>query len=148
MLSVTSLSNTNSTKIVELEEALASQLRDTIAGREEVEIAGFTEDEILALTSISLRARSLASMRNITSWLEEDEDGKQSSAWDIFNAITDRGQLGYREEETVCWCSKISPLNTDYKCFSADGTVSGSANSPRILEEAGNELFWQSPYGR
>lgn len=101
MMTVTSLSNTNSSKIVELEEELASELRDIVAGREEIEISTFSEDEIIALTAVALRARSLASMRNVSSWLQEDEGGKQSSAWDIFSALTDRGRLGHREEETV-----------------------------------------------
>lgn len=33
--------------------------------------------------------------------MDEDEGGKQSSAWDIICALVERGRLGYREEERV-----------------------------------------------
>ena len=100
-LSVTSLSNTNNAKILELEEELSTSLRDAIAGREELEIAVFTEDESLALGHICTRFAVLAKARNLVPCLEEDEGGKQSSAYDILTALADRGKLGYREEETV-----------------------------------------------
>lgn len=101
MLETTSLSNTNSTKIVELEEELASSLRDAIAERDELEIASFSEDEVLALTAICTRLAALAGTRDMIGWMEEDEGGKQSSAWDIISALAERGRLGYKEEETV-----------------------------------------------
>lgn len=100
-LSVTSLSNTNTAKILELEEELSTLLRDAIAGREELDIAAFTEDESLALGHICTRFAVLAKVRNLVPCLEEDEGGKQSSAYDIFTALADRGKLGYREEEAV-----------------------------------------------
>ena len=101
LLNATSLSNTNSTKILELEDELASSLRDAVAGRDELEIASFTEDEVLLLTGICTRLAVLAGARDMTSWMEEDEGGKQSSAWDIVSALVGRGKLGYKEEETV-----------------------------------------------
>ena len=97
MLDATSLSNTNSSKILELEEELATSLRDTLGGRDELELASFDEDEILALTAVCARLSTLAGTRDITSWMEEDEGGKQSSAWDIVSAIAERGRLGYKE---------------------------------------------------
>ena len=65
-LSATSLTNTNSTKILELEDELSSSLRDAVAGRDEIEVASFTEDEVLALGAIcavlpSLRAQTPSS---------------------------------------------------------------------------------------
>ena len=101
MMDATSLANTNSTKILELEEELATSLRDTLKGRDELELASFDEDEILALTAICARLATLAGARDITAWMEEDEGGKQSSAWDILSAIAERGRLGYKEEEQV-----------------------------------------------
>ena len=101
MMDATSLSNTNSTKILELEELLSTSLRDVIQGRDELEIASFSEDEILALSGICTRLATLAGARNMTSWMEEDEGGKQSSAWDIMTALVERGKLGYKEEESV-----------------------------------------------
>ena len=101
MMDATSLSNTNSKKILELEEQLSLSLRDLLKGRDELEIASFSEDEILALTSVCTRLATLAGTRDMTSWIEEDEGGKQSKAWDIIMALVERGKLGYREEETV-----------------------------------------------
>ena len=39
---------------------------------------------------------------DLTAWMEEEEEGKQSSAWDIICALAERGRLGYKEEELVC----------------------------------------------
>lgn len=100
-MDATSLSNTNSTKILELEDELSTQLRDLIAGREDIEITTFSEDEVLALSAWCMRLSVLAGARNMTAWTEEDEGGKQSSAWDIVSALVERGRLGYKEEETV-----------------------------------------------
>ena len=100
-MDATSLSNTNSTKILELEDKLATSLRDAVAGRDELEIASFTEDEVLLLGAICARLSTLAGARDMSSWMEEDEGGKQSSAWDIISALLDRGRLGYKEEEAV-----------------------------------------------
>ena len=101
-MDATSLSNTNNTKILELEDKLATSLRDAVAGRDELEIASFTEDEVLLLGAICARLATLAGARDMSSWMEEDEGGKQSSAWDIISALLDRGRLGYKEEEVVC----------------------------------------------
>jgi len=100
-LEATSLSNTNSTKILELEDELSTSLRDIVAGREEIEVASFTEDEVLALGALCTRLTVLTGTRDMTAWIEENEGGKQSSAWDIISAIVERGRLGYKEEETV-----------------------------------------------
>jgi cohesin complex subunit SA-1/2 len=102
-MDATSLSNTNSSKILELEDELSSALRDTVGGRDEIEVASFTEDEVLSLGAVCMRLAVLAGTRNMTAWIEEDEGGKQSSAWDIVCAIVERGRLGYKEEETVSW---------------------------------------------
>ncbi|KAJ3515607.1 hypothetical protein NLJ89_g1655 [Agrocybe chaxingu] len=124
-MKATSLSNTNSTKILELEDELSTQLRDTIAGRDEIEIATFSEDEVLALIAWCTRLSTVAGARNMTAWIEEDEGGKQSSAWDIINALVERGRLGYKEEEMmveqalnvlnlhVLWKSKGLPAEND-----------------------------------
>lgn len=101
LMDATSLSNTNSTKILELEDELSTSLRDAIAGCEEIEIASFNEDEVLSLTAICARLAALVGIRDMTAWMEEDEGGKQSSAWDIISALAERGRLGYREEEMV-----------------------------------------------
>ncbi|KAI0089427.1 hypothetical protein BDY19DRAFT_1070111 [Irpex rosettiformis] len=119
MMDATSLSNTNSTKILELEELLSTSLRDVIQGRDELEIASFSEDEVLALTSICTRLSTLAGTRDMTSWMEEDEGGKQSSAWDIIMALVERGKLGYKEEESMI--DQALHLQTLYIIWKARG---------------------------
>lgn len=105
MMDTTSLSKTNSAKILELEDELSTSLRDAIAGRDEIEVASFTEDEVLSLGAICARLAALTGIRDMTSWIEEDEGGKQSSAWDIVSALAERGRLGYKEEEMVSICN-------------------------------------------
>ncbi|KAF8452670.1 hypothetical protein L210DRAFT_3639153 [Boletus edulis BED1] len=100
-MAATSLTNTNSTKILELEDELATQLRDAVAGREEIEVATFSEDEVIALGAVCARICALAGSRDICAWMEEDEGGKQSSVWDIISALVERGRLGYKEEERM-----------------------------------------------
>jgi hypothetical protein len=101
LLSCPSLSNTNSTKVLELEDELAAQLRDAVGGREEIEVAGFNEDEVLALGAVCARVCALIGTRDMCGWMEESEGGKQSCVWDIVSALVERGRLGYREEERV-----------------------------------------------
>lgn len=101
LMNATSLSNTNSAKILELEDELSSSLRDAVAGRDELEVASFSEDEARSLGTICARLAALAGTRDMTTWMDEDEGGKQSSAWDIICALAERGRLGYREEEIV-----------------------------------------------
>ncbi|KAF7292892.1 SCD domain-containing protein [Mycena indigotica] len=98
LFSATSLSNTNSTKILELEDEMASALRDAVSGRDEIDIAGFDEDEMITLGALCMRISLLFGSRDLSSWLEEDEGGKQSSISDIVSALVDRGKLGYKEE--------------------------------------------------
>ncbi|KDQ56870.1 hypothetical protein JAAARDRAFT_36349 [Jaapia argillacea MUCL 33604] len=101
LMNATSLSNTNSTKILELEDELSTSLRDLVGGREELEVATFSEDEVLSLGALCTRIARLGGVRDLVGWMEEDEGGKQSSAWDIISAVAERGKLGYREEETM-----------------------------------------------
>ncbi|KAG6868507.1 hypothetical protein C0993_001847 [Termitomyces sp. T159_Od127] len=100
-MDATSLSNTNNTKILELEDELSTSLRDAVAGRDEIEVASFSEDEVLALSTLCTRLAVLFGSRNMTAWIEEDEGGKQSSAWNILNALIERGRLGYKDEATM-----------------------------------------------
>jgi hypothetical protein len=60
--------------------------------------ASFPEDEVLALGALCAWTCALAGSRDICAWMDEDEGGKQSSAWDIISALVD---LGYKEEEWV-----------------------------------------------
>ncbi|KAG6913621.1 hypothetical protein DXG01_005518 [Tephrocybe rancida] len=100
-MDATSLSNTNSTKILELEGELSTSLHDAVAGRDEIEVTAFSEDEVLSLSGLCSRLVVLFGSRNITGWIEEDEGGKQSSAWDILNALIERGRFGYKAEATM-----------------------------------------------
>ncbi|PSR72770.1 hypothetical protein PHLCEN_2v11369 [Hermanssonia centrifuga] len=132
MLDATSLANTNSTKILELEEELSTSLRDTIRGRDELELASFSEDEILALAAICARLATLMGTRDMTSWMEEDEGGKQSSAWDIISALAERGRLGYKEEEAMI--DQALNLLTLYIIWKARGLTVAPDPSPEELQ--------------
>lgn len=97
----TSLANTNATKIIELEDELATSVRELLAGREELDIVTFTEDEVHALSAFVLRLHTLYGVRDMTSWMEEDEGGKVARLVDVLGALAERGRLGYKEEEMV-----------------------------------------------
>lgn len=92
-------------KISALEETLSSSLFDAVGGREELEVATFSEDEIGKLGGALARMSALSGCRDLTTWTEEDEGGKQSQVWDIVSALAERGRLGYREEGMVCHLS-------------------------------------------
>ena len=102
LLTATSLANTNAAKSLELEEEISVSLRKALAGRDELEVASFSEDEIRAIEAVVSRLAMLFSRRDLSSWMEEDEGGKQSTSWDIINALAERGRLGRKEEDVVC----------------------------------------------
>lgn len=117
LMAATSLSNTNSTKILELEDELSSMLRDAVTERDEIETATFSEDEVLALGATCMRLRILAGTRDLTAWMEENEGGKQSSAWELVAAIAERGRLGYTGEELVCLIYALFLCEVDQVAF-------------------------------
>ena len=61
----------------------------------------FSEDEVLALMAICTRLAVLSGCRDLSGWVDENEGGKQSSAWDILMSLSERGRMGHKEEETV-----------------------------------------------
>ncbi|KAI6104669.1 hypothetical protein EV401DRAFT_1893265 [Pisolithus croceorrhizus] len=63
------------------------------------EVALFSEDEIIGLGATCTWMCVLAGLHDLTSWMEEDEGGKQSSVWDIVSTLVERGRLGYKEDE-------------------------------------------------
>ncbi|KAI0342546.1 hypothetical protein BDW22DRAFT_1357931 [Trametopsis cervina] len=132
MIDATSLSNTNSAKVLELEELLSTSLRDIIRGRDELEIATFSEDEVLTLTGVCTRLATLAGTRDMTAWVEEDEGGMQSSAWDIIMALVERGKLGYKEEESMI--DQALHLQTLYIIWKTRGLTTVSDPSPAELQ--------------
>ncbi|KAI6127334.1 hypothetical protein F5141DRAFT_1250508 [Pisolithus sp. B1] len=71
------------------------------------EVALFSEDEIIGLGATCTWMCVLAGSHDLTSWMEEDEGGKQSSMWDIISALVEHGRLGYKEDERMieqaCW---------------------------------------------
>ncbi|CAE6479177.1 unnamed protein product [Rhizoctonia solani] len=97
----TSLANTNAIKILELEDELATSVRQLLGGREELDIVTFTEDEVHSLSAFVLRLHTLYGVRDMTAWLEEDDGGKVSRLVDVLGALSERGRLGYKEEEMM-----------------------------------------------
>ncbi|KAF8717150.1 hypothetical protein AX14_012211 [Amanita brunnescens Koide BX004] len=134
--SATSLSNTNATKIAELEEELSSTLHDAVAGREEIEVATFSEDEVITLGAICSRIAVLFGTRDMTAWIEEDEGGKQSSAWDIVSALSERGRLGYKEEELMVeQALQALTLHIMWKARGLTGTEDPSQDDVRYRQK-------------
>lgn len=72
------------------------------------------EDEITKLEAIMLRLSLLGKSRDITEAME-DEEGGQSSGWEIVCAFAGRGDLPYKDEAKV----SLSPRHW-YGEFSAD----------------------------
>jgi cohesin complex subunit SA-1/2 len=101
MLEATTLSTTNTTKTQELDEALAISLRDAVSNQDSLETSTFSNDETRTLASICSRIATLAKYSDMTLWMEDEDDGKQCSAWDIFSSILDRATLGSEQEEKV-----------------------------------------------
>ncbi|ODO10375.1 hypothetical protein I350_00970 [Cryptococcus amylolentus CBS 6273] len=93
------LANVNEAKLAELEEALFAGLRDVI-GSEDVALVTLEDDQIGQLEATLLRLTLLQRSMDMTEVME-DEEGQQSSGWDIICALADRGKLGYREEATM-----------------------------------------------
>jgi hypothetical protein len=101
MLAATTLSATNISKTQELDEALAVALRDAVSGQDSLETSSFSQDETRTLASLCSRVAILVKSRDTTLWMEDEDDGKQSPAWDIFSSILERASLGYEDEEKV-----------------------------------------------
>lgn len=96
----TTLGNTNTTKMTELEDTLASSLRQAVAGKD-VESAAFEEDELLALEAWLARIDKLQKVTSLSSSLSDTDDVKQTSAWEIVDSVVERGRLGYKDEASV-----------------------------------------------
>ena len=96
----TTLGNSNQTKMAELEDTLASSLRQAVVGKD-VESSAFEEDELLALQSWLARIEKLLKVTNLCDSLDETEEGKQTSAWEIVDSLVERGRLGYKDEASV-----------------------------------------------
>ncbi|WVQ70491.1 hypothetical protein IAR50_000010 [Cryptococcus sp. DSM 104548] len=94
-----SLANVNEAKLGELQEALFAGLRDVI-GSEDVALVTLEDDQVGQLEAGLLRVTLLQRSLDMTEVME-DEEGQQSSGWDIICALADRGKLGYREEATM-----------------------------------------------
>lgn len=67
----------------------------------DVETAAFDEDELATIGAWVTRISKLFSIRDISTSLDDTEDGKASSAWEIIDSIAERGRLGYKEEGIV-----------------------------------------------
>lgn len=109
LLGTTSLQNANQKKIADLEEELASALRDKVGGRTRPKTGGkralettiLHGDEIAALNVLLYRVESLFNIRNLVSWAEDDDGGKEVRLLDIFTSLMERSKLGNSSEDKV-----------------------------------------------
>lgn len=88
----------NTAKLNELQETLFTSLRENIDG--EVAMLSLGDEEISKLEAILLRISLLERSRDLVD-IMEDEEGGQSSGWEIVCSFAERGQLGYKEETKV-----------------------------------------------
>ena len=102
------MSSANEIKLAELQEALFTSLRDLING-EDVFTMSLDEDRLAGLEAILLRITLLERSRDLVDVME-DEEGGQSSGWEIVAAFASRGDVGYKEEAkvTIWTCSWLT----------------------------------------
>lgn len=110
-LSTSSLANSNSTKIAALEEHLISTLREAVDERD-VATSAFDDDELASIGNSVMRIAKLFTIRDISACVDDTEGEKRTSAFDILDALAERGRLGYKEEGNVR-PSPISLHSTD-----------------------------------
>lgn len=94
------LSQTNEGKLAELGEATTAALRDILAGKD-VESAVFEEDERLAITAALGRVSKAYAWTDLGPALVDTDGDRQSSAWEIVDAVSLRGRLGYKDETVM-----------------------------------------------
>jgi hypothetical protein len=99
LCSNTSMSTANATKQAELEDALFSSLRNVVED-EDISTANLNEDQIAELEATLLRITLLQRSRDLVEVME-DQEGGQTSIWDIVCSVAERGSLGYKEESKV-----------------------------------------------
>lgn len=108
----TSLANSNNTKLGEMTESLFTSLRDAIDGQD-VSSMTIDDDEVAKLEAIMLRISLLSKSRNIVEVMD-DEEGGQSSGWEIICAFAGRGELPYKDEAKVSLRSTTLPAYMDH----------------------------------
>jgi cohesin complex subunit SA-1/2 len=102
----TSLANHNTAKLNELTESLFTSLRDAINGQD-VSSMSIDDEEVVSIQAILFRLTLLGKSRDITEVME-DEEGGQSSGWEIVCAFAERGELPYKDEAKVCSLSQLN----------------------------------------
>jgi cohesin complex subunit SA-1/2 len=106
MLAAKSLQNTNKKKIGELEEELAGVLRGKagaagVGGRKNLETSTLDAEEVQLLDVTVYRVANLLNIRNMASWLEDDDGGKEVRLLEIFMSLAERARLGNEDEDKV-----------------------------------------------
>lgn len=104
MNQVEALSDINTSRLSEFQEKLVGSLREGVEGRD-IESTGFADDELHKLTACSLRAKIVAQRMDMCEALEEDDEGQQTSGWEVLLGLASRGRLGFEAESQVsCSC--------------------------------------------
>ncbi|KAG9003732.1 hypothetical protein FRB90_011132 [Tulasnella sp. 427] len=97
LLTTSAMFRENEAKIALLEDELSTSLREVVAGRDDLDAAFLEDDEVHALSGFALRVESLFRVRDLSGWMENDEDGKQSSV------LAHYGRLGITYDQ----CMKV-----------------------------------------
>jgi len=108
MLATKSLQNTNKKKIGELEEELSRVLRGKasaagVGGRKNLETSTLDAEEVQALDVTVYRIANLLNVRNMASWLEDDDGGKEVRLIEIFTSLVERARLGNEDEDKASY---------------------------------------------
>lgn len=132
-LASSTLGNTNSVKIAELEDRLVTSMRKAVDGKD-VESSAFEEDELLALRGWVARIEKLYGVKDISTSLDDTDDGKHSSAWEIVDSLVERGRLGYKDEMAVSSDAACLVSAADPDLYTARGPRHRGARRPSRLE--------------
>lgn len=144
LLSTVILRGTNTTKLSDLQLQLVVSLREAVEGRD-VESSVFVEDELLALGSCVGRLERLYTACDLSEQLDDTEDGKQTSAWEIVDSLAERGRLGYKDEDAVSPCALLPRPGTD---AATTDDPTRSQRLGRALDVVDAEDRSQGPGGR
>ena len=125
LISCSVMAVSNNSKFAELEETLFSDLRESI-GDQDISTMTIGDDLAVQIGSVVQRIALLTRRHHLSDAMDDDEGG-QSSGWDIICSLAERGMLGYKEEARV---SGYYPL------------LVPSQSSPQIAKCAMHAIFY------
>lgn len=99
MRTTDALSQTNDTKLTELDDTLVKPLREAIVDKDPAS-ASFDVDDLRKLEGVTSRLATFIAGRDISS-IVEVEVREGTTVFQVLDALAGRGRLGYEDEEVV-----------------------------------------------